>query len=562
MRSVSYNKSMAYTSLYRKYRPSSFDEVIGQDTVVRILRNMVSAGSIAHAYLFTGTRGTGKTSVARIFAKAVNCLSPVDGSPCGQCAACKSIESGTMDFIELDAASNNGVDDIRALRESVKYPPSDERLRYKVYIIDEVHQLSPQAFNAFLKTLEEPPAYCIFILATTEVQKLPQTILSRCLRFDFRTVSQEDLAAHIERIFDKEGVKYEKEAVWCIAQAGAGSVRDTMSVADTCMSASDGFVTYQKVLGVLGASDPTLIADVAECILKGDLARSLSLVERNVSMGKNVNVLTKDITKYIRDLLIVKADPKANDYLKMPEDSYRRAKGIADDLDAVTLVRALDIFSGLDGNMRIAASPRTVLENAIARTATISGVNLTDLSARVSGVERKIDEVDKKIEEGVKVVAVAASAPVTESKTVETNENTAAVATDNLTAVDNPFDEEAGAAVPISTTPDDYMSVKAVSLKYRGNLITLLREKKMLMMGTIIDNAFITVKDNVVTFSVGDENDVDYLEKKRELLEKLTAEIMKGNYKLAFKFSPPKKKDEDFVSALAQIVGEDKITKK
>ena len=199
---------MAYASLYRKYRPSSFDEVIGQNSVVRTLRNMVKAGSIAHAYLFTGTRGTGKTSVARIFAKAVNCTNPQDGSPCCQCAACKAFDNGAnVDFIELDAASNNSVDDIRELREAVKYPPANSDLRYKVYNIDEVHQLTSAAFNAFLKTLEEPPAYCLFILATTEVQKLPQTILSRCLRFDFALVGQETLADHVGHIYDKEGVQ-------------------------------------------------------------------------------------------------------------------------------------------------------------------------------------------------------------------------------------------------------------------------------------------------------------------------------------------------------------------
>ena len=558
---------MAYTSLYRKYRPASFDEVIGQNAVVRILRNMVSANNIAHAYLFTGTRGTGKTSVARIFAKAVNCLSPVDGSPCGHCEACKSFAAGTMDYIELDAASNNSVEDIRALRESVKYPPSDPSIRYKVYIIDEVHQLSSAAFNAFLKTLEEPPAYCIFILATTEVQKLPQTILSRCLRFDFRAVSQEDLSNHVAHIYDREGVKYDKEALWSIAQAGFGSVRDTLSVADTCMSASDGYVTYAKVLDVLGASDPSLIADVVESILSGDLAKALAQVEKNLSMGKNVAVLTKDISKYIRDLLIVKSDAKANDYLKLPSTAWERADGIAKSVDAVTLVRALDIFSGLDGNMRLASSPRTVLENAIARTATMSGIELTDLSARVSGVERKICEVDKRIAEGVKVVQVTnettksdavSSSVAGESGATEDD----ALSTDNLTAVDDPFAAtEQEAAEQIRTTPDDYMSTKATSIKFKGNLLTALRERKMFILCNIVDSSYIIVKDGEIQFNMSEQNDVNYLEGKRELLESISFELMNSKYKLVFKFAP-KQKDEDFFSTLAQIVGAEKITKK
>ena len=557
---------MAYTSLYRKYRPSTFDEVIGQGAVVRILRNMVSADNIAHAYLFTGTRGTGKTSVARIFAKAVNCMHPVDGSPCCQCEACKSFAAGTMDYVELDAASNNSVDDIRALRESVKYPPSDPAIRYKVYIIDEVHQLSTAAFNAFLKTLEEPPAYCIFILATTEVQKLPQTILSRCLRFDFRSVSQEDLANHVAHIYDKESVKYEQEALWAIAQAGFGSVRDTLSVADTCMSASDGNVTYAKVLDVLGASDPTLIADIVESILQGNLAKALAQVEKNLSMGKNVAVLTKDVTKYIRDLLIVKSDEKANEYLKLPATAWDRAQGIAKAIDSVSLVRALDIFSGLDGNMRLAASPRTVLENAIARTATLSGTELTDLSARISGVERKVGEVDKRIAEGIKVVQASAIpvqeagsiAPEQAQKSVEDEE----VSMAELTAVDDPFASPEEVADPIRTTPDDYMSVKATSIKFKGNLLTALRERKLFILCNIVDSSYIVVRDGEVTFNVDDSNDVNYLEGKREMLETTTADILKNKYKLVFKFAPPKQKEEDFFSTLAQIVGAEKITKK
>ena len=558
---------MAYTSLYRKYRPSTFDKVIGQDAVVRILRNMVSADNIAHAYLFTGTRGTGKTSVARIFAKAVNCQSPVEGSPCGHCEACKCFSAGTMDYVELDAASNNSVDDIRALRESVKYPPSDPAIRYKVYIIDEVHQLSTAAFNAFLKTLEEPPAYCIFILATTEVQKLPQTILSRCLRFDFRAVSQEDLSAHVARIFDKEGVTYEQEALWAIAQAGYGSVRDTLSVADTCMSASDGNVTYAKVLDVLGASDPALIADVVESILSADLAKALAQVEKNMAMGKNVAVLTKDITKYVRDLLIAKSDPKANDYLKLPRTTYERAERIAKAVDAVTLVRALDIFSGLDGNMRLASSPRTVLENAIARTATLAGVELTDLSARVSGVEKKVNDIYKRIDEGVKVTVQSVCAEpqtVANNAPIEEDKPDGVASTEELTAVDDPFattSVSAEVAETIRSTPDDYMSTKATSIKFKGNLLTALRERKLFILCNIVDASFVTVKEGEISFNLGDNNDVKYLEDKRALLEQITADLMKGNYKLVFKFAPPKQK-EDFLSTLAQIVGAEKITKK
>ena len=250
-----------YQSLYRKYRPDTFEKVIGQDHITKTLVNQIKSGNIAHAYLLTGTRGTGKTSVARIFARAINCLAPKDGSPCGECECCKKLISGTsLDVVEIDAASNNSVDDARAIRDNVRYAPVD--CRYKVYIIDEVHQLSGAAFNALLKTLEEPPAHAVFILATTEVQKIPATIMSRCLRLDFHLVPQETLEAHVAKIFDQEGVKYTKEGISAIAAAGEGSVRDTLSVADMCVSYSD-VVDYESVLGVLGANDPTMIAKIA-----------------------------------------------------------------------------------------------------------------------------------------------------------------------------------------------------------------------------------------------------------------------------------------------------------
>lgn len=247
---------MAYTSLYRKYRPDTFDKVIGQDHIVRTLKNQIAHGNVGHAYIFTGTRGTGKTSVAKIFARAVNCLSPLaDGSPCGKCENCVELASNSnFDILEIDAASNNSVDQIRELTDKIGFPPTVGK--YKVYIVDEVHMLSKAAFNALLKTLEEPPSHAIFILATTEIHQIPATILSRCLRFDFRLVPNGVIAKRIRFIFDDIGVKYENEAVDLIASAGAGSVRDALSVADMCVSYCDSNVTYNGVLEVLGAADP------------------------------------------------------------------------------------------------------------------------------------------------------------------------------------------------------------------------------------------------------------------------------------------------------------------
>ncbi|MDE6967815.1 MAG: DNA polymerase III subunit gamma/tau, partial [Clostridia bacterium] len=281
---------MAYVSIYRKYRPYNFDNVVGQEHIVRILRNQIKTDTIGHAYLFTGTRGTGKTSVAKIFARSVNCPNHNDGGACGECAVCKEMaNSSNLDIVEIDAASNNGVDEIRELRESVKYPPTIGR--FKVYIIDEVHMLSIGAFNALLKTLEEPPAHVIFILATTEVHKLPQTILSRCLRFDFRLVPTISIANRIKYIFDDMGIICTEDACLAIAEAGDGSVRDALSIADMCVSYGEGKVDYNVVLDVLGQSNPNIIIDIVECTLKGDVGTALSLIDGIANFGKSMSVL-------------------------------------------------------------------------------------------------------------------------------------------------------------------------------------------------------------------------------------------------------------------------------
>ena len=233
---------MAYLALYRRFRPSGFDSLVGQDHVVRTLVNQIKTDKVGHAYLFCGARGTGKTSAAKIFARAINCLSPVNGSPCGKCEVCKALADGAnLDIVEMDAASNNKVENVREIRDKIQYPPVSGR--YKVYIIDEVHMLTTEAFNALLKTLEEPPKHAVFILATTEVHKLPSTILSRCMRFDFRLIPTAQIAEHIAKIYREIGKDFEPAAVQEIARAGAGSIRDALSVADICVSYREGKLT-------------------------------------------------------------------------------------------------------------------------------------------------------------------------------------------------------------------------------------------------------------------------------------------------------------------------------
>lgn len=392
---------MKYTSLYRRYRPTTFDKLFGQEHIVRTLTNQVKLGTVGHAYLFTGTRGTGKTSAAKIFARAVNCLSPIEGSPCGVCEVCQALSTtATMDVLEIDAASNNGVDEIRELRDSVAYPPVHGK--YKVYIVDEVHMLSTQAFNALLKTLEEPPTHAIFILATTEVHKLPQTILSRCMRFDFRLVPKDMIASHIRDLFDEIGKAYEPDAIDAIATAGEGSVRDALSIADMCLSCSDGKLTHADVLDILGASDRGTLLSICEGILTGDSSRVLRDIDKTVRLGRNVNVLSRDLTATLRDIMIcvITGEPD-----KSLADTYRSGiSAIASRTDKDRVLRALSIMASLENDIRYTTSPRVVVEAAALRATLLK----TDLS--IEGLLQRVNQLEHKLA-GVQSGVVSAPQP-------------------------------------------------------------------------------------------------------------------------------------------------------
>lgn len=346
-----------YLALYRKYRPKKFEDVIGQDHIIKTLVNQIAMDKVGHAYLFCGSRGTGKTSTAKIFAKEVNCTC---GSK-GECLFCKG--GNSLDILEIDAASNNSVDEIRDLREKVKYPPVDGK--YRVYIIDEVHMLSPSAFNALLKTLEEPPKHAIFILATTEVHKLPATILSRCMRFDFKLVSVEDLTKLLTSILQKENVEYEDNAISLIARAGDGSVRDTLSIADRCISYS-GKLTTAAVVEVLGNTERQTLIDIAGSILCGNLTEVIFKLDKILSSGKSPAVLSKDLVYYFRDLLIistVKEKSKALVLASAEDFAAMQEQAVTQNYTKIT--KAIELLSSIEADLRYSTSPRIVLENCL-----------------------------------------------------------------------------------------------------------------------------------------------------------------------------------------------------
>ena len=377
---------MAYTSLYRKYRPSTFNTLFGQDHVVRCLVNQIVTGNIGHAYLFTGSRGTGKTSAAKIFARAINCLSPENGSPCGKCDVCLALSSpSSLDVVEIDAASNNGVDEIRELRENVKYPPVNGK--FKVYIIDEVHMLSGSAFNALLKTLEEPPAHAVFILATTEVHKLPATILSRCMRFDFRLIADKELADNMARILAEEGREADSGAIRAIAEAGQGSVRDMLSAADMCLAYSTGRLTEADVLEVLGASDKSAVLSLIVKMLSGQTGEALVMGEDMLKNGRGVNMLVRDINAMLRDMLILKNNPKYD--LMLGSDLTSTILATVANIESEALLGTLELFCRLDGELRYSVQPRILFDSTVARACMPrSDFSLNGLLNRVNALEK------------------------------------------------------------------------------------------------------------------------------------------------------------------------------
>ena len=356
---------MSYTALYRKFRPQEFEDVKGQEHIVTTLKNQIKADRIGHAYLFCGTRGTGKTTVAKIFAKAVNCEHPVDGSPCGKCPACQGIAAGTsMNVIEIDAASNNGVDNIRQIREEVSYRPTEGK--YKVYIIDEVHMLSAGAFNALLKTLEEPPAYVIFILATTEAHKIPITILSRCQRYDFHRISIDTITDRLAELMRTEQVDVEERALRYVAKAGDGSMRDALSLLDQCIAFHLGEkLTYENVLEVLGAVDTEVFSALLRQVLAKDVTGAIRTVDHLVDQGRELGQMVNDFTWYMRNLLLIQSADDMEEVLDMSADHLAALKEEAQMVEAETLIRYIRIFSELSSQIRYAAQKRILLEIAI-----------------------------------------------------------------------------------------------------------------------------------------------------------------------------------------------------
>ena len=358
-------------ALYREFRPTTFNQVIGQNHITRTLSNQVKSGELTHAYLFTGTRGTGKTSCAKIFSKAINCLNNQDGSPCGKCQVCEALNLPNTDVLEIDAASNNRVDEIRDLRERVKYPPTIAHK--KVYIIDEVHMLTESAFNALLKTLEEPPEYVIFILATTEVHKLPATILSRCTRFDFRLLTTDELVNHLKNVFAQKGIKCDENSLYLIASQGAGSVRDTLSIADSVSAFCEKNITYDKCLEVLGLTSGEGITKLVDNIINANIKGIFAEVKNILNRGKNITLLCRETTEYFKNLLLIQAGVKDINVLNIMPNELALLEQQANKLDSVVLRQGFDKFARIELDLKYSANPQNLFEAVCISLITMQG---------------------------------------------------------------------------------------------------------------------------------------------------------------------------------------------
>ncbi len=414
---------MSYVALYRKYRPQNFDEIVGQKAIVTTLKNQLKSGKIAHAYLFCGMRGTGKTSTARVFAKALNCEKGPTENPCNTCTSCKAITSGNMmDVIEMDAASNRGIDDIRDLREKVNFAPSEGR--YKIYIIDEVHMLTTEAFNALLKTLEEPPKYVIFILATTEPDKLPPTILSRCMRFDFKRITTSEIAERLKKVAQDSGIDIDNKALLQIAAHSQGSVRDALSLLDKAEAFGKGKLTYEDILVLLGAVSNEVFYDVSAAVIKGSSTDLLNVVDEVAKQGKDLFRFMDDLLEHFRNLLMVSigADRSLIDVI---DEDYAKLQEISKGYTREKLLSIINVLKDAANDVKWSLQPRIILEAALVKlTLPAFWEKEEGYIARIQQLERQVAALEEQLQNAVKIGCDNTNQSISKSHDAASGKNT------------------------------------------------------------------------------------------------------------------------------------------
>ncbi|MBS5927606.1 MAG: DNA polymerase III subunit gamma/tau [Clostridium sp.] len=537
---------MAYTALYREWRPKNFEDVVGQEHITTTLKNQIQNDRIAHAYLFCGTRGTGKTSTAKVMAKALNCLNPVNGDPCNECEMCKKINEGlAIDVTELDAASNNGVDKIRDIIDDAKYPPQEAR--FKVYIMDEVHMLSMGAVNAFLKTLEEPPANVIFILATTDPQKLPITILSRCQRFDFKRISKSDISDRLRKIVGAQGVLADEKSLELISRVSDGAMRDALSILDQAIAMGDGSVNYDNVVGMLGLVTNEYLFNITSAIIERNIQRAMNIIEEVVYAGKDINLFIKDLTGHFRNLLMAKVTNNPEEVLDMSMENINLIKEQGSRIRVEEIMRDIRILQEAEGNAKISKQARLYLELATIKMCKIE----YDTSSEV--ILARINRLEEAIKSGkIQVAQVQqGSNQISEVSNVQK-----IVATQNVINKEQAVTETPVIEVNTNATT----SIGDIQRSWHDILEALKARRAMVIYASLMTGRPVACNNGVVVIKYEEEYAFNKIRLEKpdniKVINEVVSEVMRERLKVRFTVETKEEAERNPEEVLLQALGE------
>ena len=537
---------MAYTALYREWRPRTFYDVVGQEHITTTLKNQILNNRIAHAYLFCGTRGTGKTSTAKVFAKALNCLNLKDGEPCNECEMCKKINEGlAIDVTELDAASNNGVDKIRDIIDDVKYPPQEAR--YKVYIMDEVHMLSAGAVNAFLKTLEEPPNNVIFILATTDPQKLPITILSRCQRFDFKRINNSDITARLRKIVNDQNVLADERSLNLIARVSDGAMRDSLSILDQAISMGNGNVDYNTVVSMLGLVTNEHLFNLVNAVIQRSVEKSIEIIEDVIYLGKDIYLFIKDLIAHYRNLLMVKVTNNPEEVLDMSEENIALIKEQGARLRAEEIMRCIRILQEAENNAKLSKQARLYCELAVIKMCKIE----YDTSNEV--MLTRLNKLEESLRNGSIKVATATKevSQISTSKPVNTITN------------NNVVKEQYSNSENVSENPDSKITINDVKKSWKDIIERFKARREMIISSLIMIGKPVECSNGVITVEFDSQNEFAKNRlseaKNRDVINDVFFEIFREKVKVNFVVQSDYNNGKSTEDILRDTLGEDLI---
>jgi len=540
-------KTLAYTALYREWRPKNFEDVVGQEHITTTLKNQIQNDRIAHAYLFCGTRGTGKTSTAKVMAKALNCLNPVNGDPCNECEMCKKINEGlAIDVTELDAASNNGVDKIRDIIDDAKYPPQEAR--FKVYIMDEVHMLSMGAVNAFLKTLEEPPANVIFILATTDPQKLPITILSRCQRFDFKRISKSDISDRLRKIVGAQGVLADEKSLELISRVSDGAMRDALSILDQAIAMGDGSVNYDSVVGMLGLVTNEYLFNITSAIIERNIQKAMNIIEEVVYAGKDINLFIKDLTGHFRNLLMAKVTNNPEEVLDMSMENINLIKEQGSRIRVEEIMRDIRILQEAEGNAKISKQARLYLELATIKMCKIE----YDTSSEV--ILARINRLEEAIKSGK--IQVATQVQQSNNQVAEVSNVQKRTATQNVINKEQAVTE----APVIEGNVNATTSIGDIQRSWHDILEALKARRAMVIYASLMTGRPVACNNGVVVIKYEEEYAFNKIRLEKpeniKVINEVVSEVMRERLRVRFTVETKEEAERNPEEVLLQALGE------